>query len=284
MEDILVVIGDTGMLGREIREEAERRGLGVLGFDETNCDVSNFRVPEVGEDERIIGAVYTAVIHDPSTSDANTFFEVNALAPGRIAERFARWNGKPFHYISTDYVFSSGLNGQYVGERSMMFHPFSAYGASKALGECLVMQADYNRSETYIYRCAHMFGKSPCLGKGKPNIIEQMVNGARAGAECKWTETPSSITYASDAARLVVHNCINAYHRVVRPFGRIVHTVQTGEYSLRNVASFVYSSIGADDSLVHDGGQANAPALEPLHMMLSWEQAVDTYLKEMGHV
>ncbi len=278
----LIVIGDTGMLGSEIVKEANARGIATVGYSSDNIDITDFDKGCYTDDtplyDNVIGVVCTAVIHDPRSVDIDRYFNVNTFAPIRIARELTN-NGIPFHFISSDCVFSYydyEIEGDDAAAEWEKQRPFSTYGASKALAETLLLA---NWSNIFIYRCANMFGATKCRGKDYPNVVDRMVEDAFNGVERTWTTGRSSVTYAKDAARSIVSIAARCAHHEPRVF----HTVQNGRYSMDDVAMHVYKRLGKDPSRVIRGGNPKASALRcSFSEMMMMEEAVDAYLKEVG--
>ena len=84
----------------------------------------------------INAAAYTAV--DKAEKEPELAARANAVAPGLIAERCARYR-IPMIHISTDYVFDGTKTSAYV--ESDPIKPLGVYGRTKAAGEAAVRAA-----------------------------------------------------------------------------------------------------------------------------------------------
>ena len=137
----ILLIGKNGQLGWELH-----RTLATLGeltaVDYPEIDLEH---PETGRDlirqirPQVIvnAAAYTAV--DQAETEQERAWNINAIAPGLLAEEAQRSNAVFVHY-STDYVFDGKKGVPYVEEDSP--NPLNFYGRSKLEGERLVQEAD----------------------------------------------------------------------------------------------------------------------------------------------
>jgi len=95
-------------------------------------------------------AAYTQV--DRAESEPELTHQINAVAPGRIAEQATRLGAVLIHY-STDYVFD-GTKGAPYHEDDVP-NPLSVYGHSKLVGERLIL----SQCETsFVLRTSWLYG------------------------------------------------------------------------------------------------------------------------------
>ena len=148
------ITGVSGMLGRDLRAEAERLGHVCLG---TDLDVNITDAAAVGAwlDANPVNwlincAAYTAV--DKAESEEEKAKAVNATGPGILATETAKRN-IAFIHVSTDYV----LNGAPPAplREDAPIDPQNAYGRTKALGEALVAKGN---PRCWIVRTAWLYG------------------------------------------------------------------------------------------------------------------------------
>jgi dTDP-4-dehydrorhamnose reductase len=137
----ILLIGKNGQLGWELH-----RTLATLGeltaVDYPEIDLEH---PETGRDlirqirPQVIvnAAAYTAV--DQAETEQERAWNINAIAPGLLAEEARRLNAVFVHY-STDYVFDGKKGAPYIEEDTP--NPLNFYGRSKLEGERLVQEAD----------------------------------------------------------------------------------------------------------------------------------------------
>lgn len=130
----ILLLGNTGQLGWQLERTLVPLGE-VVALDYPDLDlnapesvrgvIANVR-PEV-----IVNATaYTAV--DRAESESEIAFQINARAPGIMAEE-AKTLGALFVHYSTDYVFD-GEKGEPYTEADMP-NPINIYGQSKLAGE-----------------------------------------------------------------------------------------------------------------------------------------------------
>jgi len=138
--DRILLFGRKGQLGWELQ-----RTLATLGeltaVDYPEIDLEH---PESGRDlirqvhPQVIvnAAAYTAV--DQAETEQERAWNINAIAPGLLAEEARRLNAVFVHY-STDYVFDGKKGTPYIEEDTP--NPLNFYGRSKLEGERLVQEA-----------------------------------------------------------------------------------------------------------------------------------------------
>jgi len=138
--DRILLIGKKGQLGWELQ-----RTLATLGeltaVDYPEIDLEH---PESGRDlirqvrPQVIvnAAAYTAV--DQAETEQERAWNINAIAPGLLAEEARRSNAIFVHY-STDYVFDGKKGAPYIEADTP--NPLNFYGRSKLEGERLVQEA-----------------------------------------------------------------------------------------------------------------------------------------------
>ncbi len=130
----ILLIGRSGQLGWELQ-----RCLAPLGemvtYDYPEIDLGKpASLPSLvrGVNPQVIvnAAAYTNV--DKAESEVELARQINAVAPGVLAEEAKRLNAAFIHY-STDYVFDGRKGAPYV--ESDAPHPVNVYGKTKLEGE-----------------------------------------------------------------------------------------------------------------------------------------------------
>lgn len=147
-----VVLGGTGMLGRDLASALDGRDVAALGsadLDMTDADAVRDAV--AGADVVINAAAYTRV--DDAESDEARAHAVNAVGAGNAAAAAAT-AGAAFVQVSTDYVFDGAATEPYPEDTSLA--PIGAYGRTKADGERRVRAA---HPSPHIVRTAWLYGE-----------------------------------------------------------------------------------------------------------------------------
>jgi dTDP-4-dehydrorhamnose reductase len=130
----VLVTGADGQVGRALlesfRESAEVIGCNRASLDLTDTDRIREMVRNVAPDVIVNAGAYTAV--DRAESEHELAFDINARAPGILAEEAHRASALLIHY-STDYVFNGSKQGPWAEDDAT--DPLSVYGASKLAGE-----------------------------------------------------------------------------------------------------------------------------------------------------
>ena len=137
----VLLFGANGQVGRETQALASERDIALVALDRAAVDIADpaavARALEANRPDVVINAAaYTAV--DKAESEPELATRANAMAPGLIAERCARYR-IPMIHISTDYVFDGTKVGAYV--ESDPIKPLGVYGRTKAAGEAAVRAA-----------------------------------------------------------------------------------------------------------------------------------------------
>ena len=152
--DSVWLLGDRGMLGRQIAVELRHGGFSFLGSDR-EVDIGDFRSLQAFSAEKKISwiincAAYTAV--DRAETDSEAAFRINARGPENLA-RLAAGLGARLVHFSTDYVFDGLGRRPYVENDEP--RPRSRYGASKWQGEKLLAAG---WPSAFIFRISWLYG------------------------------------------------------------------------------------------------------------------------------
>lgn len=130
----ILVTGRTGQVGWELQKSLAPLGR-VIALDRAGMDLS--RPDSIREAVRahrpeviVNAAAYTLV--DKAESEPEVAHQVNAVAPGILAEEAKRAGALLIHY-STDYVFDGARSTPYREEDEP--NPLGVYGATKLAGE-----------------------------------------------------------------------------------------------------------------------------------------------------
>jgi dTDP-4-dehydrorhamnose reductase len=130
----ILLLGKTGQVGWELQHSLPSLGP-VIALDRTQMDLTNpdsirQAIRDAAPDIIVNAAGYTAV--DKAEAEPDLAMQVNAVAPGVMAEEARRLNALLVHY-STDYVFDGRSTVPYTEEDAP--NPLNTYGRSKLEGE-----------------------------------------------------------------------------------------------------------------------------------------------------
>ena len=212
----LLVTGAAGLLAAAIVREFGRRD-DVLALDRTELDVTVTErcarvIADIRPDVVINCAAYNDV--DGAEVDPVTAMNVNALAVrGLVAA--ARECGASIVHFSTDFVFDGNSDRAYVEEDRP--NPLGIYGASKLLGEWLVLE----HPAGYVLRVESLFGE-PGSATKRAGSLGTIVARIRSGEPVPiFVDRAVSPTYTADVAaatrQLLMHrvapglyHCVNS--------------------------------------------------------------------------
>ena len=188
------LLGDRGMLGRQMAGELRKAGQVFLASDR-EVDIGDLRSLEAFSRGRKISwiincAAYTAV--DLAETERAAAFRVNAQGAENLAKVAAGLGARLVHF-STDYVFDGSQCRPY-GEGDPP-RPLSQYGLSKWQGEKLLSAA---WPSVFIFRISWLYG---VFGG---NFVNTMLKFFREKSEVRVVNDQfGSPTYAGALARNV---------------------------------------------------------------------------------
>ena len=130
----ILLTGKTGQVGWELQRTLAPLGR-VIAWDRVQMDLTDTNairstIRDVAPDIIVNAAAYTAV--DKAESEPALVMQVNAIAPGIMAEEAKRIGAVLVHY-STDYVFDGTQSAPYTEDDRP--NPLNIYGKSKLEGE-----------------------------------------------------------------------------------------------------------------------------------------------------
>lgn len=153
----ILITGREGQVAFELQ-----RSLACLGdvialdrksdirFDLSDADSMISACRSIKPDLIVNAAAYTAV--DKAESDSDSAYQINAAAPGLLAQ-IAQDSGASLIHYSTDYVFSGQANTPYTETDET--GPTGVYGLSKLKGEEAIIQSG---APHLIFRTAWVYG------------------------------------------------------------------------------------------------------------------------------
>ena len=169
----ILLIGKNGQVGWELQRALLPLGnviaLDRVQLDLTQPDAIRKTIGDVAPDIIVNAAGYTAV--DKAEVEPDLAMQVNATAPGILAEEAKRINALLVHY-STDYVFDGTHATPYVEEDEP--NPVNTYGKSKLDGERAIAAVG----------CAHLILRTSWIYSARgTNFVLTMLRLARERKE-----------------------------------------------------------------------------------------------------
>ena len=148
------LVGENGMLGRDLRNHLERHKLKYVATD-IEVDFTDFeQISAFASGKKIRWivncAAYTAV--DKAESEEKKAFELNTTGAANLA-KIANQKSAKLIQFSTDYVFDGEKTGAY-SEQDLV-SPTSVYGKTKLTGEVDVQKY---HDQYYIIRISWLYG------------------------------------------------------------------------------------------------------------------------------
>ena len=193
----ILVTGSDGQLGSEIQAlSADMAGMTFTFTTINDLDITNGQAVEKALSTKqyhflINCSAYTAV--DKAESDRDTAFMVNAEATKILAEA-CRKSGTKIIHVSTDYVFDGQACVPYKEDHAT--NPQSVYGASKRLGETLLLE---HQPECVIIRTSWLYST---YGH---NFVKTILKYGQEREELKVVfDQIGTPTYAADLAQCIL--------------------------------------------------------------------------------
>jgi dTDP-4-dehydrorhamnose reductase len=225
----VAILGGRGMLGSDVADEYESRGIDFEVFDLPEFDVTDEHqlLSVVQKFKTIVNcAAYTNV--DKAETETSLAFRVNSEAVGQLAYFARKLNAWVLH-ISTDFVFDGAGSDPYT-EKDIP-HPINAYGRTKLAGERLLVE---NKCNHCIMRVEWTYGLAG------DNFVKKLLQKARTQKELKVVDDQfGSPTATTEAAKAVCDLMLK------KPKG-IFHFASQGYASRLDVAQFIVQTLGLD--------------------------------------
>lgn len=179
----ILLTGRKGQVGSELEKALQPLGS-VLATDRSTLDLADNEtirrvIREAKPDVVVNAAAYTAV--DKAESEPDLARQVNAVAPGAIAEEAKRLGALLVHY-STDYVFDGRKSSPYTEDDDP--NPLSAYGRTKLEGEERIRAAG----------CRHLILRTSWVyGPNAANFYRIIERKALAGEAMRMVDDQASV-------------------------------------------------------------------------------------------
>jgi dTDP-4-dehydrorhamnose reductase len=205
----ILIIGSTGMLGRELAAECDRRGTDcrtLAGSDD--LDVTQAAaVSETLRREMPAIVINAAAYTDVDGAEANQAQAdlVNGTGPGNLA-RVCRELDCMLVHFSTDYVFDGRAGRPYLVDDEP--NPINAYGRSKLLGDQAIVETG----------CRHLLIRTSWLFAAHGNNFVRTILRLAGGEPTLNVidDQHGRPTYCTDLARitfdLIEHDAQGTYH------------------------------------------------------------------------
>lgn len=193
----LLLLGGTGMLGREVKDLATQQGHHVEAPPSAQFDVTSFEDIESnvrnwhGRIEAIVNCTaYTAV--DRAESEPDQARALNTVAPQLLASLASRL-GAPLVHISTDFVFDGTQTRPYTEDDAT--NPIGVYGQTKLSGE----------SHVLAYRQGLVLRTSWLFGPQGKSFVRTIARAAFCDKPLRVVNDQiGTPTYAPDLARAIL--------------------------------------------------------------------------------
>ena len=245
-----LVTGAGGQLGQRVQARLAAAGDEFVAVTRAELDIADpdsvGALLDAHRPAVVINAAAYTKVDDAEAHEADAD-RVNHIGAKVLAEAVARTGGRLVH-VSTDYVFAGDADRPY--EITDPTGPRSAYGRTKLAGERAVLAALPDRG--HVVRSAWVYG-----GPG-PNFVDTMLRlEAERDTVDVVTDQIGSPTSAADLAAALVK-----LGRSAVP-GGLLHFVNAGQGSWRDLACETFRLAGADPSRVRPTDTASFPRPAP---------------------
>lgn len=283
----VAIIGPNGQLGTDLVKTFTSRGWEVLPLRHSEIEITDIdSVNQTLKSLRFDWIINTAAFHkvDECEKDTAMAWHVNSLGQKNVGT-IANERGARSVFISSDYVFSGEKGSPYFPNDPVS--PVNAYGHSKAAGEVSTLSVS---SQNIVMRISSVFGSAGSSGKGG-NFVETILNKAKSGDELKVVgDIKMSPTYTVSAARKLEE-------ALSRDFSGIFHGSNNGIASWHEFAKKILELTNIKANLIETFTDWDNPLKRPRFSALSnmesslkfesfesWEEALEDYLNEKGHL
>jgi dTDP-4-dehydrorhamnose reductase len=251
----ILLTGRNGQLGRELAAM-----LGdVIATDRSSLDLADSaairRVIRKAKPEAIVNAAaYTAV--DKSESELAAATQVNAVAPGVLAEEAGRLGALLVHY-STDYVFDGSKRTPYTEEDEP--NPLSAYGRTKLEGEARIRASG----------CRHLIIRTSWIyGPHAANFYQIILRKALANEPMRvvddQTSVPTSAVFLAECTAKLLESGASG----------LLNVVPSGQASRYDFACEVLRVLGSASPIARaKSAEFPSAAARPVYSVLDNDRA-----------
>lgn len=231
----IFITGGSGQLGRAVRQALV--GHDVRALNREAYSLRRGRAAFDGEpwpDIMIHGAALTNTAQ--CEREPELAFQVNAKLAGNVAS-WASSGGVDLLHVSTNEVFAGSSEGPLPEDAPI--GPVNVYGASKLLGEKLVVEASRAQSAS-IVRTAWLYGD------GVENFVAKVLSAARDGRPLRFVTDEIATPTSADDLAAAIRRLIE--HPDATP--GVYHLTNEGEASRYEWAREIVRLAGLDESRV----------------------------------
>lgn len=288
----ILLLGANGQLGSDIVRENQKSAhpAEIIAWQRSDLDITNQEELRKKLKEQSFDVLLNCTSYhntDQVEKNPDMAFLINAFCVKEMALICKEKNAR-FAHISTDYVFSHSPENQLLTELNKPA-PLNIYGASKLMGESLA-QAVHDK--TLIFRVASLFGLAGASGKGG-NFVETMI---RIGREKGQLRVISDQMMSPTSTASIADIILKALRTNISP--GVYHAVNSGSASWYDFAKAIiqnakikaivepmlaidYPSIALRPTFSALNNSKLATAVGPIP---TWEEALNIYLHEKGHI
>jgi len=189
----ILVTGAAGLVGSHVARAAASAGMEVLAPGRAAFDITDPEAVARGLDRHRPAAVINCAAQarvDAAELDPDLAREVNALAPGRLAQA-CEDRGIRLVHLSTDYVFGGDRERRLPYREDDPPAPLGAYGRTKLEGEERVLDATSGRG--LVVRTQWVYGRGGSYG-----VLASLVGRAARGEELSLADDQVGAPTAAD--------------------------------------------------------------------------------------
>ena len=286
-----ILLGPNGQLGTDIRAANAARAtpFDILCIDRAKLDLSEIETAigvlrDVDFDCLINCSSYHKT--DDVERNAQLAFVINTHLPQALARLCVEKRARLVH-ISTDYVFGGQAKRTPLTEDDGKA-PLNVYGASKGMGEDLVLRT---AADALVLRVASLFGVAGASGKGG-NFVETMIRFGREKGHLRvvadQTMSPTSTAdIASTLFALLDRQAPRGVWHVVNSGSATWHEFAAEIIKRAKVAARVEAISSAEfptpAARPHYSVLDNAKLAAAIGPMRPWQEALDSYLSAKGY-
>ncbi len=286
----ILIIGANGQLGSDLCRQISPTSLAALTH--SDIEITSMKsvrcVCEEHKPDIIINTAAFVRVDDCET-EIDECFRINALGSRNVAVVAQELQAK-LVYISSDYVYGGSVESRTVPFTEFDIPiPINTLGRSKVAGERFA-RSFCNRH--FIIRTSGLFGIAGSSGKGG-NFVETIIKLAHEQDELRIVKDQVfSPTYSCDLARKIIEiastECYGIYHITNKgmcswwEFARKILDLAGLPTTAIPITSEQFPQVAKRPSYsVLDNYHLRLMGIDD---MRHWEEALEDYLQEKGHI